>query len=125
MLPLARLPARALASCPAVLSDVDGTLTTNGELESSTLRALERVRDAGVPVVLVTGRPAGYAELMVRYLPVRAAVAENGGLWFERESSGAIHKHYAEPEGRRQRQRAKLKREVDEVLGLFPGARLS
>lgn len=125
MLPFERLPLRALAACPAVLSDVDGTLTTGGELEASTLRAIERVRAAGVAMILVTGRPAGYAELMVRYLPVEAAIGENGGLWFERQAGGAIRKHFAEPERERRPNRARLRREVAGVLRAFPGARLS
>jgi HAD superfamily hydrolase (TIGR01484 family) len=125
MLPLHRLSRRALVGCPALLSDVDGTLTTHNELESATVRALEQVRDAGVPVILVTGRPAGYAELLTRYLPVRGAIAENGGLWFLRDAAGAIHKHYAEPAGQRHRHRARLVREVEAILARFPGARLS
>jgi hydroxymethylpyrimidine pyrophosphatase-like HAD family hydrolase len=49
---------------------VDGTITTDGRLRSSTLGALERLGQAGVPVVLVTGRPAGFAEAWARTLPV-------------------------------------------------------
>src|SRR5262249_13160317 len=45
----------------------------------SALAALDK---AGIPVVLVTGRPAGWAEAIVRLWPVRAAVAENGGVLF-------------------------------------------
>ena len=42
----------------ALFSDVDGTMTTGDRIEASTYEALERLGEAGVPVVLVTGRPA-------------------------------------------------------------------
>ena len=59
-----------LSRVEAVFTDVDGTITTDGRLRSSTLGALERLGRAGVPVVLVTGRPAGFAEAWARTLPV-------------------------------------------------------
>ncbi|HZX41093.1 MAG TPA: HAD hydrolase family protein, partial [Myxococcaceae bacterium] len=51
-----------LSRVEAVFTDVDGTLTTGGRVRASTLAALEGLERAGVPVVLVTGRPAGFAE---------------------------------------------------------------
>jgi len=51
-----------LSSVEAVFTDVDGTLTTRGKLTSSTLRAIEWLGAHHVPVVLVSGRPAGWAK---------------------------------------------------------------
>jgi hypothetical protein len=110
----------------ALLADVDGTMTTAGLLRSSTLRALERVRDAGVAVVLVTGRPAGWGECWARTLPVAGVVVENGGLYFARgRRPGTLRRVYSEPEEARRRNRRRLWREVRSLLRRTPGARLS
>jgi HAD superfamily hydrolase (TIGR01484 family) len=108
----------------AVFTDVDGTLTTRGTLEGSTLRAIEQLRDGGVRVVLVTGRPAGWGECWARSLPVGGVIAENGGLYFAPKKGGLI-KAYAQPAAARRANRARLLREVNRALRAVPGARLS
>ena len=42
-----------------VFSDIDDTITTDGQLTSGSYQALWDLQEAGVGVVLVTGRPAG------------------------------------------------------------------
>ena len=113
-----------LRGVEAVLTDVDGTLTTGHRLASTTLAALEALAAAGLPVVLVTGRPAGWAEAWTRQLPVHGVIAENGGLWLWLEQ-GALRRGYAEAPGERERNRARLREEVARVLAAEPGARLS
>jgi HAD superfamily hydrolase (TIGR01484 family) len=66
----------------AVFTDLDGTLTHAGRVRASTYAALAALEAAGVPVVVVTGRPSGWAEAIFRLWPVRAVVAENGGVIF-------------------------------------------
>jgi len=119
--PLARAD---LASVRAVFTDVDGTLTTGGRLAASTLAALERLQAAGVPVVLVTGRPAGWAECWARQWPVAGVVAENGGLHLAFRG-GRLRRVYAEGPLVRARNRAALRRQVAAALRAVPGARLS
>ena len=76
-------PFSSYAGSPAALfTDLDGTLTTDGVVESGTLCALESVQRAGIPVVVVTGRPAGWAQAIAETWPVAAAVAENGAVLF-------------------------------------------
>ncbi len=108
----------------AVFTDVDGTLTSSGLIESGTLRALEQLREAGVRVVLVSGRPAGWGECWMRTYPVDGVILENGGLYFTRRN-GQIHKAYAQPTAIRRRARARLEREITAVLKRVRGARLS
>ncbi len=108
-----------------VFTDVDGTLTTGGLLRASTLRALERLHQAGLPVVLVTGRPSGYAEAWLRTLPVAGVIAENGGLYVVRGRAGRLRKVYAQSRLARARSRGRLVREVAAALLAVPGARLS
>jgi len=114
-----------LSRVQAVFTDVDGTLTTAGRLRASTLGALESLSRAGVEVVLVTGRPAGFAEAWARTLPVAGVIAENGGLSVRLDGRGALRKDYARPPAARQRERQRLERVVRSALRTVPGARLS
>src|SRR5687767_10533355 len=99
-------------------------MTTAGLLRSSTLRALEQVRETGVKVVLVTGRPAGWGECWARTLPVEGVVVENGGLYFARgRRAGTLRRVYSEPPAARIRNRRRLVREVRSILRRTPGAR--
>jgi HAD superfamily hydrolase (TIGR01484 family) len=121
------LPLRAadLSRVRGVFTDVDGTLTTKGLLRASTVEALEQLSAAQVPVVLVSGRPSGFAETWLRTLPVAAAIAENGGLYLVRGPSGKLRKVYARPPSVRARERRRLVRAVRAAVRAVPGSRLS
>ncbi|HSP78536.1 MAG TPA: HAD-IIB family hydrolase [Myxococcaceae bacterium] len=108
-----------------VFTDVDGTLTSSHRLRSTTVRALERLADAGLKLVLVTGRPAGWGEAWARTLPVDGVIVENGGLFFLRGRGGRLRKVYAESPRVRGHNRLRLETEVGAVLRQVPGARLS
>ncbi|HUM10171.1 MAG TPA: HAD-IIB family hydrolase [Myxococcaceae bacterium] len=125
MTELRPLPEADLSGVEAVFTDVDGTLTTGGRLRASTLGALERLDRAGVAVVLVTGRPAGFAEAWARTLPVAGVIAENGGLSVRLDAQGALRKAYARPAVARARDRRRLIRVVQAALRGVPGARMS
>ncbi len=114
-----------LSRVERVFTDVDGTLTTGHRLRSQTVRALECLTEAGLRVVLVTGRPAGWGEAWARTLPVEGVIVENGGLFFVREAHGALRRVYAEPPAERAANRKRLCSEVLRVLKQVPGARLS
>lgn len=114
-----------LSRVRALLADVDGTLTTGGLLKGRTVRALERLRRARVKVVLVTGRPSGWAECWARTLPVCGVVAENGGLYLAPDGEGGWRREYSERPRERLRNRRRLFREVRRVLRMVRGARLS
>ena len=114
-----------LTRVQAVFTDVDGTLTVHDRLTSEVIAGLERLAAAGVKVVLVTGRPGGFGECWMRTLPVAGVIAENGGLYFTRDSKGRFKKRYARPEAKRKAERAKLVRAVAAAIRAVPGARLS
>jgi hypothetical protein len=114
-----------LSQVEGVFTDVDGTLTTGHKLRSQTVRALESLTAAGLKVVLVTGRPAGWGEAFARSLPVDGVIVENGGLFFTRAARGGWRRVYAEAPGEREAHRKRLQREVARVLKQVPGARLS
>ena len=65
-------------------TDVDDTITTAGKIPPCTIEGLAALEKAGIVVVLVTGRPAGWAQALAGYLAgVRIAVAENGLVAFD------------------------------------------
>lgn len=79
MRPVAELVPHA-TSLRGVFSDIDDTLTHQGVVVLEAYAALLRARAQGLRVVLVTGRPAGWAEVLASVWPVDAAIAENGGV---------------------------------------------
>lgn len=64
-------------------SDYDGTLATHGQVDESTIAALERWRDCGRKLILVTGREL---DDLIRIFPqidlFDCIVAENGALLY-------------------------------------------
>jgi hypothetical protein len=82
-----------------IATDMDGTLTQRGKFTASLLQAFEDLRAADIPVLIVTGRSAGWVSGLVTYLPVvgamcanapRFANAENGGLFYPADSAKAV-----------------------------------
>ncbi len=108
----------------ALFSDVDGTMTTGDRIEASTYEALERLGQAGVPLVMVTGRPAGFAHAFMKMTPVLAVVSENGGVTFVREGR-RIQKIYGVPAASLPEWRRRMNDAAVEVMSKVPGARLS
>jgi hydroxymethylpyrimidine pyrophosphatase-like HAD family hydrolase len=76
--PLAELAPERLETITVVATDIDGTLTRDGELGPDLLAALVDLRAAGIQVIPISGRPAGEVLGLCRYLPVEFGVAENG-----------------------------------------------
>jgi hydroxymethylpyrimidine pyrophosphatase-like HAD family hydrolase len=54
------------------------------------LQAFEDLRAADIPVLIVTGRSAGWVSGLVTYLPVVGAIAENGGLFYPADSDQPV-----------------------------------
>lgn len=65
-----------------VATDMDGTLTWQGKFTPKLLQALENLAAAGIPVLIVTGRSAGWVSGLSSLMPVAGAIAENGGLFY-------------------------------------------
>jgi HAD superfamily hydrolase (TIGR01484 family) len=71
-----------------VLMDIDDTLTREGKLPAVSYAALWSLKDAGLRVIPVTGRPAGWCDLIAREWPVDGVIGENGALAFWEEGRG-------------------------------------
>ena len=68
-----------------IACDMDGTLTWQGKFCDRLLALLQQLEAINLPLVIVTGRSAGWVSGLVEYLPIAGAIAENGGLFFSRD----------------------------------------
>lgn len=82
MRPITEFPITDAAKITTVFTDIDDTLTSDGYLPAATYTALENLRDAGIQVAAITGRPAGWCDMIARFWPVSGVVGENGAFYF-------------------------------------------
>jgi HAD superfamily hydrolase (TIGR01484 family) len=122
MRPVADLAPHA-AGLRGVFSDIDDTLTHDGVVVPAAYAALARARAAGLRVVLVTGRPAGWAEVLASLWPVDAAIAENGGIAYLKRGKSLERIYFAPGDPAADARR--LAALADDVLARFPFARRS
>ena len=80
--PLAHCSPSDLVEVRFVLCDLDDTLTLDGRLPSASYVALEALEATGRRIIVVTGRPAGWCDMIARLWPVSAVVGENGAFYF-------------------------------------------
>lgn len=122
MRPLAELGPAAQA-VRGVFCDIDDTLTTAGRLTASAYAALERLQQANLLVVPVTGRPAGWCDHIARMWPVDAVVGENGAFYFQYDrAQRRMHRRYADDAAVRERNRGRLNAIAAEIMLGVPGA---
>ena len=121
MKPLAELDARGVR---ALLVDIDDTLTTGGKLTAEAYAALERLHRAGLRVVPVTGRPAGWCDHIARMWPVDAVVGENGAFYFFYENN-QLHKQFQDDAAIRAKKRGRLDAIARRILAAVPGCALA
>lgn len=81
MKPLAELDADEARRLEGLLFDLDDTVLTHGVLTLEAYAAIWDLHRAGLRLVAVTGRPSGWAEVLVRQWPIDGAVAENGAAF--------------------------------------------
>jgi HAD superfamily hydrolase (TIGR01484 family) len=80
MLPIESLSEKEARRLRVLLFDLDDTLLSGGRLEEEAYRALFRLRESGLELVAVTGRPLGWGDVIARQWPILGVVAENGAV---------------------------------------------
>jgi HAD superfamily hydrolase (TIGR01484 family) len=116
------MPASLARSIRFVLMDIDDTLTTEGKLPADSYAALWALKEAGLRVIPITGRPAGWCDLIAREWPVDGVVGENGAFVFW-EAEGKRLRTLTHPNAVRNDAPAlarALTRAMDEVPGCRP-----
>lgn len=99
-------------------------MTWHGRLVPEAFAALARAQAAGLAVIPVTGRPAGWVDHLARMWPVSGVVGENGGLWFWMQG-GKLHRGFLQPADERAANRARLDAAARDILAEVPGAALA
>jgi hypothetical protein len=120
--PLREFPESERREIRIVLTDIDDTLTDDGRLSSTAYSALERLEKAGLVVVPITGRPAGWCDLIARFWPVAGVVGENGAFYFRHDRAARqMHRRYIRSDAERQRDRSRLATIEWEILAQVEG----
>ena len=72
--------AACFAKLQGLIFDLDDTFLDHGELRAASYQALADLDSQGLILVVATGRPAGWGEVLARMWPVAAVVSENGAI---------------------------------------------
>ena len=120
--PLSDLPHAVARGVHTVFSDIDDTLTTDGQLTPLAYAALGDLRRAGLRVILITGRPAGWCDHIARMWPVDAVIGENGAFyyWHDHAAHKLKHRHLL-GEAERAANTGKLAAVRETILREVPG----
>ncbi len=119
MRPLSQLRSEDVSALAGVIFDLDGTLLTEGRLTPRAFEALHALADAGLRLVVCTGRPAAWGEVVQRQWPVTLTVTENGAVAYRSEGPAVGRLDRLTP-SERGRRRAALLTLVEAVRGEFP-----
>ena len=113
-------------SVHTVLTDIDDTLTLHGQLPAAAYAALEALQKAGLRVIPVTGRPAGWCDHIARFWPVDAVVGENGAfyMWHDKQHNKLQTRH-ALTSLERQNMQQRLQSVTQRILKEVPGCALA
>ena len=126
MQPLKNFPDKTLAQIRYVLTDIDDTLTIDGQLPAIAYDALERLHNTGIKIVPITGRPAGWCDHMARMWPIDGIVGENGAFYFyyQRKQRKMVRQYWKSAQERLQ-DRTRLDKLRNQILKEVPGARVA
>jgi HAD superfamily hydrolase (TIGR01484 family) len=123
MRPLSEFAIEARRDVRGVLFDIDDTLTTEGRLTAEAYAAMERLGQAGLFAVPITGRPAGWCDHIARMWPVDGVVGENGALYFCYDRARrTMRRRYIVGAESRASGRERLQSVAQEILQVVPGA---
>jgi hypothetical protein len=123
MRPVSALPLEVARNLMGILTDIDDTLTTDGRLPAAAYGALERLHESGLSVVPITGRPAGWCDMVARFWPVAGVVGENGAFYFRYDHAARrMIRQFAAGPAERAQNRRKLDVLAARILKDVPGA---
>jgi len=109
-----------------LFTDIDDTLTTHGQLPASSYAMLWELHKKGIAVIPVTGRPAGWCDMIARFWPVKAVIGENGAFYFSYSAEkNRMRRVWAYDDKLRLENQGKLKAIELEILKEVPMAAVS
>jgi HAD superfamily hydrolase (TIGR01484 family) len=126
MTPIKDFPPDVAMNLRGVFFDIDDTFTTHGKIGPLPFQAIWSLKEAGLKVVPITGRPAGWCDHIARMWPVDGVVGENGAFYFWYDQEGKrIGKRFMDPDPVREEKRRRLSLVKEEILRSVPGTALA
>jgi HAD superfamily hydrolase (TIGR01484 family) len=126
MKPFDQFPVSQKKNIKYVLTDIDDTLTINGRLPAEVFVAMERLCKAGIKIIPITGRPAGWCDHIARMWPVDGLVGENGAFYFRYNIfKKKMQRRYYKSDGQRKTDQEKLEKIKQQVLKKVPGCQVA
>ncbi|HOO90118.1 MAG TPA: HAD-IIB family hydrolase [Syntrophales bacterium] len=124
--PITKLRSDVAGKFYGVFFDIDDTFTTGGRIPACAFDALWRLKENGLKVVPITGRPAGWCDHIARMWPVDGVVGENGAFYFWLdEKERKLKKVFLDSPEVRTANRERLWRVGDEILANVPGTAIA
>lgn len=124
--PIEKIPRKDKRQLRYVLTDIDDTLTIKGRLPAVVFAAMEDLQRAGIRVIPITGRPAGWCDHIARMWPVDGLVGENGAFYFRYDHhEKTMIRRYWKPMDERRADRDRLDAIREKVLAGVPGCAVS
>ncbi len=124
MRPISSLTMDEASAVRFVLFDIDDTITMDGRLLRESYDALWSLSESGIAAIPVTGRPAGWCDLIARQWPIAGVAGENGAFAFYMKNDKLERLyHPAAPQPDTVRER--LASLSGQALAAFPGLRLA
>ncbi len=111
-------------SIETLFTDIDGTLTDGRFLPGESYSMLWKLHEKGIRVVPVTGRSAGWCEMIARLWPVEGVIGENGAFYF-RYKNKKMERVFVFDESTRLKNREKLQILGDSILKEIKGTAVS
>jgi len=126
MKPLKDFPEHQCKEIAHVLCDLDDTLTLDGQLPAASYSALERLHGDGRSVIVVTGRPGGWCDMIARFWPISGVVGENGAFYFKYDhKTRAMIRRFQQGADERAQNMARLHALYDALESDFSGFAIS
>jgi len=123
-LPLSKLSKKVCRSLKGIFSDIDDTLTHKGKLTDDAYTAMWKVKRAGLRLIPITGRPAGWVDHLARMWPVDAVIGENGAFYYYLDPSqgrdGKLVQRFVQEKSLREANRARLWKVLQDLRGEMP-----
>jgi HAD superfamily hydrolase (TIGR01484 family) len=108
------------------LCDIDDTLSTEGRVTAEAYGAMERLHQAGLLVIPVTGRPAGWCDYIARMWPVDGVVGENGAFYFRYDKTAhKMRRYFVNDAATRANYRTRLAQIGLEIIKAVPGSSIA
>jgi len=119
MQPIEKADSACFANLEGLIFDLDDTFLDHGELRAATYQALHELDSQGLVLVVATGRPAGWGEVLARMWPVAAVVTENGAIAHRRTEGKLLRLDGLSP-SERAHTRNSLERIASDLEQRFP-----